>query len=450
MSIWNQKWIAVLLVIGLIGGCASQQTASIARTCAVTDEQIATLSEKVKEADPVSQLKLGEIYFDGICVRQDTERALSLLDQSATAGNADAQIYLAKLYSKGHKEKGVSSDSAGSLSYYQQAAAQGNGNAAYQIGLIHLEGRGVEKSPKTALDWFDHAEKNGFTVTKYWREKAECEVDPIDCPAAVAKRKKEAERIARQDEKKRLAEERKKNQLDWVKSSLGTIAVVVPLVEEDIKHPESTLTGIENKTLKMILAVPGGVVGGALMGVQAGAVEGAALGAVVGPFMAVGELMKKPSKRKIAKLQRKLTKSFEKFAETNLLNGLQSRIVEEAGSRLHNRVIAFEMEEYSDPVAYPVNLGFDSAIEIQEVVSGLQLLNIEKREARFHLGATLRVRKLSDDKILGEKTLRYSGKSTNLNSWIRFNGKALKAEAAKAYKDLAEEAVDKLLSLYDG
>ncbi|WP_424244807.1 hypothetical protein Dip510_002078 [Elusimicrobium posterum] len=82
---------------------------------------------------------------------------LSQLILDANNGDAQAQYELASRFSSG---RGVEKqDYLQALKWYEKAAAQNNGSAAFNIGLIYYNGNGVKKDYKKAFQYFNLAKK---------------------------------------------------------------------------------------------------------------------------------------------------------------------------------------------------------------------------------------------------------------------------------------------------
>ena len=58
-------------------------------------------------------------------------------------------------------------DYAAAYAEYQAAADQGDAEAQYFLGVMHVNGEGVPSSPATAADWFRKAAEQGHTLARY-------------------------------------------------------------------------------------------------------------------------------------------------------------------------------------------------------------------------------------------------------------------------------------------
>ena len=97
----------------------------------------ARLYEKAVNTDPSNhkaKFKLGRLYLEGRGVEEvDRERGIQLIMASAELGNSDASVYLGDLYLTSTK---VERSPATAMVYYQQAAKQGNAEAQQHIASL--------------------------------------------------------------------------------------------------------------------------------------------------------------------------------------------------------------------------------------------------------------------------------------------------------------------------
>lgn len=148
------------------------------------------------EADPkdaAAMTLLGEIYNQGLGVRQDTTQAAQWYRLAAERGDAHAMASLALMSADG---RGLKKDTAAARSWFEKAAALGEATAAYNLALIALSagsdadiaraaallrvaadaelgdaqhdlgvlyarGKGVEKNPEEAAKLYIRSAKNG-------------------------------------------------------------------------------------------------------------------------------------------------------------------------------------------------------------------------------------------------------------------------------------------------
>lgn len=110
---------------------------------------IADLTARAKQGDAAAQVELGVKYFTADGVAENIPEAIRLFALAADKKSLDAQLNLGWIY--GHTEGYL--DAAKSATYYGMAAAQGNPDAQYFLGLMYLNGEGIKKEPVKAAEW---------------------------------------------------------------------------------------------------------------------------------------------------------------------------------------------------------------------------------------------------------------------------------------------------------
>ena len=77
---------------------------------------------------------------------------------AAAQGNVDAQYRLGVMY---ESAVGVAADLSRAAAWYEKAAGQGNASAALNLGQLYARGEGVKKSNRRALEWIKKAAEAG-------------------------------------------------------------------------------------------------------------------------------------------------------------------------------------------------------------------------------------------------------------------------------------------------
>jgi len=119
-----------------------------------------TLIDLRDEADkkiPAALWALGKVYLDGTLVPTDSTRALRLFEQAAALGNVDAAYQLGEMYSK---DTYVPHDDAKVFTYFQQAALGKVRPGFYNLGVCYVNGRGTPKDLTEGLAWLILAKKH--------------------------------------------------------------------------------------------------------------------------------------------------------------------------------------------------------------------------------------------------------------------------------------------------
>src|SRR5262245_45787408 len=86
-----------------------------------------------------------KLYTEG-----KAQEAMAIWQPLAAEGNTDAQFYLANAYSygpKGLRDVKLADD------LFKRAAEAGHVKAQYNVGIMHLNGEGVEASAGAAATW---------------------------------------------------------------------------------------------------------------------------------------------------------------------------------------------------------------------------------------------------------------------------------------------------------
>ncbi len=86
------------------------------------------------------------------------------LQQSAEAGEAEAQYQLAVLYDDGGE---VAQNYEQAIYWYQKAAEQGLDKAQHNLGIAYDEGLGVTQDYQQAYEWFQKAAQQGFSLSQF-------------------------------------------------------------------------------------------------------------------------------------------------------------------------------------------------------------------------------------------------------------------------------------------
>lgn len=112
----------------------------------------------VAAGDARAQLLLARMYYSGSGVERDYGATLALLTPLAEAGNADALCEISGMYARGD---GVEQSDEKEVEYLKAAAA-GSTEAMVKLGDIYRNGwSGVRESPKTAYKYYGQAARAG-------------------------------------------------------------------------------------------------------------------------------------------------------------------------------------------------------------------------------------------------------------------------------------------------
>lgn len=105
------------------------------------------------------------MYLYGLGVTEDEPKAFQLFKEAADAGYSSAQSGLAKCYENGY---GVTKSLSNAVSYYKQAAEQGNNYSMHRLYFILKEGGdGVSKDTQEAIQYLRQAADNDYDNALY-------------------------------------------------------------------------------------------------------------------------------------------------------------------------------------------------------------------------------------------------------------------------------------------
>ncbi len=114
--------------------------------------------EAANNDNPAAQNKIGELYKEGLGVKQDYLTAANWFVKSAAKRYDPAQLNLGVLYENG---LGLAKDYSNAMGLYVQAARQGNAVASYKAGYFLQNGLGADKNIKSAIGWYKKAAEAG-------------------------------------------------------------------------------------------------------------------------------------------------------------------------------------------------------------------------------------------------------------------------------------------------
>jgi len=125
-------------------------------TEAQTKSDVARWAHEAGHGDARAQFWLGAAYESGRGIDQNFVEALGWRTKSARQGNADAQNLLGQMYEEG---EGVGRDYALAATWYRSACEHGPdyggaGQGCNSLGLLYLDGRGVEENRVEAYKYF--------------------------------------------------------------------------------------------------------------------------------------------------------------------------------------------------------------------------------------------------------------------------------------------------------
>jgi uncharacterized protein len=107
---------------------------------------------------PAAQ-RVCEMYRRGWGVKKDFRQAQLWCERAAKQGDVMAQNIAGGLAYGGHP--GAEVDQVAAVRWWSMAAAQGNADAEFFLGMAYESGRGVAKDPSVSRKWFEQAAAHG-------------------------------------------------------------------------------------------------------------------------------------------------------------------------------------------------------------------------------------------------------------------------------------------------
>ena len=138
---------------------------------------LASLRVAAKSGNAVAQYFLGKFYNYGLGDNRDERQAQKWYEKAAIQGLAEAQVQLGRSYLPPSSSWGIlgrvfsflfgrwhgpKRDIALAEHWFKTAAEQGNAEASFQLGLLHLLGHYVEQDVETGIRLMEEAAANGF------------------------------------------------------------------------------------------------------------------------------------------------------------------------------------------------------------------------------------------------------------------------------------------------
>ena len=135
------------------------------------DKLYAVARKMVDEGEPKANYYLGMLYDAAWGVEQDKELAVKYYTLAAQADNSWAQTHLATLYFSG--EGALPQDIEKTLYWTERSAAHKNPASQLFLGLMYMEGIGVEKNTTKGMWLMRLSQAQGFKAADEQLEKYE-------------------------------------------------------------------------------------------------------------------------------------------------------------------------------------------------------------------------------------------------------------------------------------
>ena len=96
---------------------------------------------RAESGDQEARIEFGTMYWEGIAVKPDPDKALHWWTRAAEEGDAEIMTKLGILYSNGHPGKGVAADPRKGEIWLLRAATKGYTAAAHLLTIMYREGK---------------------------------------------------------------------------------------------------------------------------------------------------------------------------------------------------------------------------------------------------------------------------------------------------------------------
>ena len=102
---------------------------------------------------------VGVLYFWGVCLKNDNEKAEMYWERAALKNHVLAQLLLGMLYTE-------KNDYFKAITWFKKSAVQGLAESQMAFGICYLYGTGVEKNDENAYYWFKKSAEQGYDVAQ--------------------------------------------------------------------------------------------------------------------------------------------------------------------------------------------------------------------------------------------------------------------------------------------
>lgn len=154
---------ALVLVVTVIGF-----EFSFAAPQSVEDDfsqtSVEVYKQKAENGDPKGQYLYAKALAYGLSVQKDEEKAFTLAQKSACAGNAEAMNMVGVFYQCGI---GVQTNAQESVKWFEQALDRGCARARENLAMCYLYGKGVIRDEPRGVRLLDQAANDGVTSSRY-------------------------------------------------------------------------------------------------------------------------------------------------------------------------------------------------------------------------------------------------------------------------------------------
>ena len=160
MGAWLRRSTACVFTVLVCGSMATGADLKSAKRAYEQKDYVAAIKEfrpMAEQGNAEAQLYLGKLYMMGQGVLKDQDEAIKWFKASAEQGNADAQFFLGSSYLLPH------TNIAEGVKWLRLSAEQGQQDAQLLLGKTYLQGdKDVPRDPVQAEMWLRLAAKNNL------------------------------------------------------------------------------------------------------------------------------------------------------------------------------------------------------------------------------------------------------------------------------------------------
>jgi TPR repeat protein len=136
----------------------------------IAADSVPAIQQQAEAGDAAAQFKLGIAHAAAIGVARDDAQSLAWINKAAANGNANGQYFLGLVYYFGGEKYGGGDYRANelkALEWLRKAADQGHVHAQTMLDILHEEGgRQIRKNRGKAVEWFRKAAAQGDPTAK--------------------------------------------------------------------------------------------------------------------------------------------------------------------------------------------------------------------------------------------------------------------------------------------
>ncbi|MGM9972296.1 MAG: SEL1-like repeat protein [Anaeroplasmataceae bacterium] len=161
-NIWKMIFFIALFIFNILGIIGAVKSIKVIKKH-YKNEKLEYIISLAKNGDVDAQLELAHIYYEGKIVIQDFNNAFYWTKEAAS-NNIGAKLDLALYYSQGI---GVKKNITKAISLYEEMAEAGIKESQYNLGVIYENGEEIEHDYQKAKYWYEKSADQGYVYAQY-------------------------------------------------------------------------------------------------------------------------------------------------------------------------------------------------------------------------------------------------------------------------------------------